>query len=99
MGSDVMRRKRGLAADCRGAIIASGPGRLAQAFGLGLEHDGASVVGPALGLRAPVAGSEPAVVLTGPRVGITKAADLPYRFYARDDPFVSAWRPGKRRAG
>jgi DNA-3-methyladenine glycosylase len=94
-GVDIMRQNRGLAADCEGCIIASGPGRLAQAFGLGLEHDGCSVVGRTLRVHAPHPSESQAPVVTGPRVGISRAADLPYRFYAKDDPWVSPWRAGK----
>jgi DNA-3-methyladenine glycosylase len=39
-GVDAMRIHRGLAPEARGRVLASGPGRLAQALALGLEHDG-----------------------------------------------------------
>jgi DNA-3-methyladenine glycosylase len=97
-GLDVMRANRGLGAERTGRAVASGPGRLAQAFGLGLEHDGASLLSGELRLYAPIPDREPSRVQRGPRVGISRAAALPYRFYSRDDPHVSAWRPGKRRS-
>jgi len=99
-GIERMREQRGLSAMQEGPVIASGPGRLAQAFGLTLEDDGRSAVGQWLRVHAPAGKAARAVVVTGRRVGITKAADLPYRFFAKDDPWVSPWRPGKpTRAG
>lgn len=97
LGVARMRRNRGLAAGGAGPEVASGPGRLAQAFGLGLEHDGTSLIGGALRLHRPPHGAVPTTVATGPRVGISKAAGHPYRFYVADDPWVSAFRTGGRR--
>jgi DNA-3-methyladenine glycosylase len=93
-GVDRMRRLRNISPDAARPIIASGPGRLAQAFALELSHDGISALGGALQIHRSAAGSEPLEVATGPRVGITKAAELPYRFYANGSPFVSAFRAG-----
>jgi DNA-3-methyladenine glycosylase len=95
-GKDEMRRRRGLTDDRDGRWIASGPGRLAQAFGFSLEHDGASALSAELCIHAPAASAEPEGELAcGPRVGVSRAADLPYRFFLRDHPHVSAWRPGR----
>jgi DNA-3-methyladenine glycosylase len=97
-GVESMRRRRGLGARERlGPRLASGPGRLAQAFGLGLEHDGIPALGGELCIRRPAADASPLKLARGPRVGLTRGADLPYRFFAEGSPFVSAWRPGKRR--
>ncbi len=95
-----MIRLRGLAGPPRQQRdITSGPGRLAQAFGLTLEHDGTSVLGPDLYLfqPAPSRRAAAAVVECGPRVGLGKGAELPYRFFLADNPFVSRWRPGTAR--
>lgn len=88
-----MRQHRGLAPSVSTRWIARGPGRLGQAFGFGLDWDGASL------LRGPVTVHRPklsdtGVVARGPRVGIRRGTDLDYRFYVRDCPWVS----GRRRA-
>jgi len=92
-GLEPMARRR----DGRsGRELASGPGRLTQAFGIGLEHDAASALrGP---LRIEAGRGEPSqCVLAGPRIGIRKAADLPYRFWLADSPHVTR-TPLNRRA-
>lgn len=99
-GGEAMRRRRGLPATARPTDLTVGPGRLGQALGLALEDDGRSLLGGALTLHPPEASN--ARIGTGPRVGITKATDLPYRYFetdrdARPSPWVSAFRPGKRR--
>jgi DNA-3-methyladenine glycosylase len=98
-GDDLMRRYRGLAPDADWRQIARGPGRLAQAFGLTLAHDGTSLAGGEIWLEQPAATTAAPSVVAGPRVGITKAADLPYRFCAANEPGVSTFRPGKSRPG
>jgi DNA-3-methyladenine glycosylase len=96
-GNLVMRELRGLADERSPREIARGPGRLAQALGFGLEHDGASVLRGAITLRGAAAGLPPLRVATGPRIGISKASELPYRFYAAENPWVSPWRGGAPR--
>ncbi|MBE7184308.1 MAG: DNA-3-methyladenine glycosylase [Methylobacterium mesophilicum] len=66
--------------------LCAGPGRLAQALGLDRSHDGLSLFAPpfALAPRRVV----PAVAV-GPRIGITKAAEWPWRFGLKDSPFLS----------
>ena len=97
VGADLMRAHRGLADTARAKQIASGPGRLAQAFGFELAHDGASVTAAELCIRAPTPGQPVLAVQTGPRVGISKAVERPYRFFAKDDPWVSASRTPKKK--
>jgi DNA-3-methyladenine glycosylase len=87
-----MRGHRGLASDADRRLIASGPGRLAEAFGLGLEHDGTPLVGSPLAVHRPPAGSAPVEATAGPRIGIRLAADLPYRFHVTGDRYVSGPR-------
>ena len=92
-GLDHMRQNRGLDSSRDGYLIASGPGRLAQAFGFSLEDDGRPLNRATLCIRKPEK-MDPALVVTrGPRVGISKAVDLPYRFFAQDNPWVSRPRP------
>lgn len=70
---DAMVRRRGLS-DPRG--LCSGPGKLAQALGIDLALNGAPLDRPpfALSLR------EAAAIVTGPRIGISKAIEHPWRF-------------------
>jgi DNA-3-methyladenine glycosylase len=92
-GLESMTRHRG---GRSGRELASGPGRLAQAFGIGLEHDGASALAGRLRVEAR-RGEAPIRVLAGPRVGIRKAAELPYRFWIEESAHVTR-TPLNRRA-
>lgn len=71
-----------------GERLCSGPGKLAKAFGLTLANNGQDLVRGPLGIAAgtPVPDS---AVTAGPRIGITRAAELPYRFVVRGHPSVS----------
>jgi DNA-3-methyladenine glycosylase len=82
-GLDRMRRRRGVA-DAR--LLCSGPGRLCQALGITRAHDGLPLDKPPFELRARDAEIALAV---GPRIGITKAADNPWRYGAAGSPFLS----------
>jgi len=83
-----------------GRRVASGPGRLARALALDLAHDGQSLLRGPLAILPPAAGERRPQLGTGPRVGITKAADLPYRFFDAASDCVSPFRSGggRRRA-
>lgn len=85
-GQAVARERRGTADDHRWA---RGPGNLAQALGLTLADNGLAV-GPTLGWTNPATaiGS----VCCGPRVGVSRAADRPWRWWLDGDPTVSAYR-------
>ena len=83
--------------------LARGPARLCQALAIDRSLDGADVCDPRSPLRirpAPKAGPGQPVpdVSRGPRVGISAAADRPWRFWLTGDPTVSAYRPYARRA-
>jgi DNA-3-methyladenine glycosylase len=72
--------------------LCSGPGRLTEALGIGLEANGADLsIDPFL-LRAAQT-SWRSEVVTGPRVGISKAIERPWRFCAAGSRFVSRPRP------
>ena len=76
--------------------LASGPGRLGQALGLSMDDDGLDLLDP----DSPITlhpGRAPLRILNGPRVGVTKAPDHPWRFWDADSPAVSRYRPGGRR--
>jgi DNA-3-methyladenine glycosylase len=68
--------------------LTSGPGRLAAAFGITSAHDGHPLDRPPLRIRPgdPVPGD---LVRAGPRIGITRAADLPLRFCEQGNPWLS----------
>jgi DNA-3-methyladenine glycosylase len=88
-GIDVMRERRGVE---RLEDLCSGPGKLTQALGIGLELNGIRLDdGPIRVL--PRGGSSPEIV-TGTRIGITKATEHPWRFCAAGSRFVS--RPWPR---
>jgi DNA-3-methyladenine glycosylase len=77
-GIDLMRARRGLE---RVEDLCSGPGKLTQALGIGLDLNGTWLTGegPIEILPRPASDRAPRIV-RGVRVGITKAADLPWRF-------------------
>jgi DNA-3-methyladenine glycosylase len=82
-GVEEMRARRDL--DEPG-LLCSGPGRLCQALAVTGEHDRLPLNRPPFELRARK--GEPEVV-TGPRVGITQAADLPWRYGLAGSPYLS----------
>ena len=87
-GLPVMAERRGLA-DPR--ALCSGPGKLCQALAVTREHNGAALDRPPFALReGPRRG-----VIAGPRIGITKAADVPWRFGETGSRFVSRPLPAR----
>jgi DNA-3-methyladenine glycosylase len=92
-----MRALRGLQLNAKPELIARGPGRLAQALGLELEDDGHSLLRPPLTIHPPASETPRLRVESGPRVGITKASALPYRFFESNSPWVSPFRPGRKK--
>jgi DNA-3-methyladenine glycosylase len=86
-GIEVMRARRGLE-DAQ--LLASGPGRLTQSLGLTDAHDGLDLREPPFVLEAPRAAAE---VVVSPRVGITRATDLLWRYSLAGSSFVSRPRP------
>jgi len=91
-GVELMRRRRARQA---GTDLCSGPGKLTQALGIWLERNGGDLRTGPIRLEPPPAGRAAPALVTGPRVGITKAVDLPWRFCARGSRHVSRpWPPG-----
>jgi DNA-3-methyladenine glycosylase len=86
-GVETMRARRGLD-DLR--LVAAGPGRLCQALGVTREHDGLPLDRAPFELRERA--SEPRI-LRGPRVGITRARELPWRFGVAGSAFLSRGFP------
>jgi DNA-3-methyladenine glycosylase len=94
-GIDVMRGRRGLQ---RTVDLCSGPGKLTQALEIGLSLNGSSLVdGPIALLDREPGAREPRIVVAE-RIGITKAADLPWRFCDAGSPHVSRPWPAQMRA-
>jgi DNA-3-methyladenine glycosylase len=87
-GLAAMRERRGKRPD---GELCSGPGKLTEALGVGLEHNDADLGRDPFLILGPD-GPPPAVV-TGPRIGITKAVERPWRFCAAGSPFVSRPKP------
>jgi DNA-3-methyladenine glycosylase len=89
-GLPQMRKRRGVGSDLE---LCSGPGKLTQALGVELNLNGSSLLdGPiAIFARAERQSIE---VLSGVRIGITKAVDLPWRFCLAGSPYVSRPRLG-----
>jgi DNA-3-methyladenine glycosylase len=87
-GLEAMRERRGLD-DPR--LLCSGPGRLCQALGVTREHDGLALDRPPFELLAADGQAE---VVSGSRIGITRAAELPWRYAEAGSRFLSrALRP------
>ena len=79
--------------------LARGPARLCQALDIDRSQDGADVVVPDSPLRmcwpdaSTTARSAERKVASGPRVGVSAAAEVPWRFWIDGEPTVSAYRP------
>ena len=82
-GIAAMRRRRGVRDE---RLLCSGPGRLGEALGITGAHNGLALDEPPFALRAR---SEAPAVVTGVRIGITKAADTPWRYGLKDSPYLS----------
>jgi DNA-3-methyladenine glycosylase len=76
--------------------LCSGPGKLTQALAIGLALDATPLLGDGpIALGPPPPGSEEPPLVVGPRIGITRAAELPWRFCAAGSRHVSRpWPPG-----
>lgn len=90
-GLDVARERR--PAVRKDVDLARGPARLCAALGIDRSVYGADLLGDGpVRLRPPLAPVPEAAVTAGPRVGVTGAHDVPWRFWIAGDPTVSAYR-------
>ncbi|MDP9379597.1 MAG: DNA-3-methyladenine glycosylase [Chloroflexota bacterium] len=81
-GQGLMARRRGRAAD-----LCNGPGRLTQALGVDLSHDGHDLTSGALVI---LAGEPPAArIISTTRIGISRGTDLPWRYLIENERNVS----------
>lgn len=88
VGVGLMRARRGERITDRD--LARGPGRLCQALALTTADDGADLLGSALWIAEASVNVPAPRIATTPRVGISQAADWPWRFVVVGDPYVSA---------
>lgn len=88
------RRRRGIERELE---LCSGPGKLTQALGVELAHNDTSLQGGPITIHPRLddrcTNGARAQILTGPRIGISKAAELPWRFCLAGSPHVSRPRP------
>ena len=94
-GLDLMRARRGLD---RPTDLCSGPGKLTQALGIGLDLNG-SPIGDPIAILPRDPGSPGASPLAGERIGITRAVELPWRFCDPSSACVSRPWPAAMRNG
>ena len=85
-GIDLMRSRRRRA---EARELCSGPGKLAEALGVGLDLNRAPIVEAPFKLRPRAGRWCEVAVATGPRIGITKATELPWRFCAAGSEYLS----------
>jgi DNA-3-methyladenine glycosylase len=90
LGVERMRTRRGLE---RTEDLCSGPGKLTAALAIGLDLNGVPLAAGPIEVRGREPGREEPEIVTGPRIGITKAAEHPWRFCLAGSPFVSRPRP------
>jgi DNA-3-methyladenine glycosylase len=82
-GLAAMRRRRGVSEE---RLLCSGPGRVCAALGVTGAYYGLALDAPPFAIFAR---SEQVEIVAGPRIGITKAADLPWRFGLKGSRFLS----------
>ncbi len=87
-GIPAMRRRRGLHDE---RSLCSGPGKLCEALGITIAHSGLPLDAPPITLHARIGKVE---VVTGVRIGITKAVDYPWRYGLKGSKFLSKPFPG-----
>jgi len=92
-GLDLMRERRAVQSPFD---LCSGPGKLTQALGIGLDLNGSDLAAGPIRILEPPPGWDRVEHVSGPRVGITKAAELPWRFCVAGSRSVS--RPWPRAA-
>ena len=92
LGIEEMARARNIRLDTARDLLrlTSGPGRLAEAFGITRARDnGCDLTSPGSGLWIGQDGFRAREIQITPRIGIRKAADRPLRYLIAANPFVS----------
>jgi DNA-3-methyladenine glycosylase len=85
-GLEAMERRRGGKSPRE---LCSGPGKLCEALGIDLHQTRAPVWEAPFAMAGRDPGAPEPEIVTGPRIGITKGADLPWRYCLAGSPFVS----------
>jgi DNA-3-methyladenine glycosylase len=85
-GIELMRERRGRKDT---EELCSGPGKLTEALGVGLSLNGADLLAQPFELFSPDRERTDIDVIAGPRIGITKAAELPWRYCVKGSRYVS----------
>jgi DNA-3-methyladenine glycosylase len=91
VGEELARSRRPAARAARD--LARGPARLTQAMAIGPDDLDADLLSPISSVRLH-RGPAPSAISVGPRVGISQATELPWRFWETDAPSVSVFRAG-----
>ena len=89
-GVDEMREARPTAR--KDSELLRGPGNFCRALGITKDHYGADLVTADLAIELQDDGTPPGEFIAGPRIGISKATELPWRFYLPNEPTVSGRR-------
>jgi DNA-3-methyladenine glycosylase len=86
-GIEIMKKNRGITDVSN---LANGPGKLAQALGINdTSLSGKKLNKSSIFLQRPEKSISPSDIVIKPRVGIRNATDKPWRFYIKDNPYVS----------
>jgi DNA-3-methyladenine glycosylase len=93
-GIELMRERRGVARD---EDLTNGPGKLTEALGIGLDLNGVSLTDGPIRIEPRDPSSREPEIVMGERIGITKAADLPWRFCDATSTYVSRPWPAAMR--
>ena len=91
-GTDLARGRRGELV--RTAALARGPGNLCSALGIAMTDNGIDLFDPDSPVTLEL--NDPLSAVSGPRVGVSQAADRPWRLWLADRPEVSAYRRSPR---
>ena len=89
-GIDQMEHRRG---GVSRAALCSGPGKLTQALGIDLSHNSLALDRPPFELHGRDPQTPEPPILSGPRIGISKGVELPWRYCVAAEPDVSRPRP------
>lgn len=89
-GIDLMRQRRAVA---KGTLLTNGPAKLVQAFGITIDQNGSDATQPPTYFTSPPTHDHYPLtdeeIVTTTRIGISKAKDLPLRYYIKNNPYIS----------
>lgn len=90
-GIDIMRdlRNAGRSRVRADGELCNGPGKLCQAFGIARSENGTDLCGDTIWLARKRGESTPLTIMRSTRIGITQGREHPWRFFLKDNPFVS----------